>query len=167
LIDLVYPRQVVLVTTRHMVKDRFSTRVNEQDNIIAVDWHMPVSFDPKMYAIAISKKRFSLQLIQESGVFCINMIPFTLQEQVQFIGKHSGQHINKFERTGLIMEECSTIECGKIKQAVGHIECHVEKELDVGDHIIIVGKVTHHEEKDHIKRLFHKKLGDHFTTTVE
>lgn len=165
MIDLAYPRQVILVTTRHDVKDKFSDRINEKDNVMAVDWHMPVSFEPKMYAISIAKTRFSLELIRDSKVFCINFIPYHLEEAVKFIGKHSGEHIDKIEKTGLTLYNCNSIHCGYIKESTGFFECHVEKEIDAGDHIVFIGRVVHITEKDDTFRLFHKKTGDQFTTT--
>ena len=132
---------------------------------MAVDWHMPVSFEPKMYAISIAKTRFSLQLIRESKLFCVNFIPNELEEAVKYIGKHSGEHIDKFTNSGLTMKDCNSIHCVCIKEACAYIECEVLEEIEAGDHIVFIGKVVHYTENDNKLRLFHKTMGDKFTTT--
>lgn len=160
MVDLSYPRQVVLVTSRAEVKDKFSTNVYEKDNVLAVDWHMPVSMEPKMYAIAIGKNRFSANLIKDSGFFCVNFISNDLTEVVKYVGTQSGEHIDKFAKTGLETIECNTLACFAIKDSVGFIECELVNQVDSGDHIIFIGKVVHTTVNDEKKRCFHIKSGN-------
>ena len=61
--ETVYPRQVILVTSRAEVKSRFSTKHEKKDNIMTLSWHTPLSFNPELYAIIIGKSRFSYQLV--------------------------------------------------------------------------------------------------------
>ncbi len=162
-----YPRQTVLVTTRHRVKDKFSTKIIEKDNVMAVDWHTPLSFEPKLYGISIAKTRYSLHLIRESKVFCVNFIPKHFKEVVEYVGRHSGEHIDKFEKANIEIEDCSSIDCCRIKGVLAYFECEVVKEIETGDHIFIIGKITGKHEEGIGKRLFHMKHGDFFTTTVD
>ena len=88
-IALLYPRQTILVTTE----------LEGKDNIITLDWHMPVSVKPLLYAICIGKKKFSRKLIDDSGVFAVNFVPYKLKDAAIFCGRNSGEHIDKFEKT--------------------------------------------------------------------
>ncbi|MFH1440056.1 MAG: flavin reductase family protein [Candidatus Woesearchaeota archaeon] len=147
------PRQIVLVTCREELD--FMGKTKEIHNIITVDWHMPCSFEPFLYAISIGKSRASYDLIKKSGVFVVNFIPFTLKDAAIFCGRHSGRHHDKFKETGLTMIESNHVDCPKIKEAIGYIECNVIEEIEAGDHVIFVGEVTHQELKREEKRLFH------------
>tara|TARA_Y100000034_G_C6741519_1_gene329059 strand:+ start:249 stop:749 length:501 start_codon:yes stop_codon:yes gene_type:complete len=162
MLDLVYPRQVVLITTRHDVEDPFSSRKEEKDDIFACDWHMPLSREPKMYAIAVHKDRFSLSLIQNSKFFCINFVSHRLEKQVIEIEKHNSQHIDKFSKAEIELEECNTITCGRLINAVGYFECEVVDEIDTGDHVLFIAKVMHITEKDNLPRLFQKNNDGEF-----
>jgi len=160
------PRQTILVTCSENVKDKFSGKEEIKDNIITLDWHMPVSFKPFIYAIAVGKERFSHSLIKESMVFVVNFMGFHLEEEVLFCGRHSGEHMDKFEESGLTKEEAEKVHCYRVKEALAFLECEVINSIDAGDHTLFIGKVVYSEEKEKGKRLFHREV-DEFTTTKE
>ncbi len=124
------PRQMILVTSRAKINNRV------YDNIMAVAWHMPTSFNPFLYSISIAKKRFSYKLIKKSKVFCVNFMPASLKKEIIFCGSCSGSKVNKFERCKLEKIECKYINCSRIKQALGFLECKIIREIETGDHVI-------------------------------
>ncbi|MCD6115143.1 flavin reductase family protein [bacterium] len=151
--DIANPRQVILVTARWQ----------DTDDIITLAWHMPLSFNPMMYAISLGKKRFSLELIRNSKVFVVNFVSKEFKEDVLFCGEVSGREVDKFKETRFEKEEAETINCSRIKQALGYLECEVVDEIETGDHILFIGKVKKAELKKHGARLFHisgDKLGE-------
>jgi flavin reductase (DIM6/NTAB) family NADH-FMN oxidoreductase RutF len=150
------PKQTILLTCR----------AQDKDNIITLDWHTILSFEPMMYAVSIGKTRFSFNLIKSSKVFVVNFMSKNFEKEVLFCGQNSGENLDKFKETGLEKEEAETIDCPKIKQALGYLECKVEKEIEVGDHVLFIAKVSRAEIKENGKRLFHL-LGDKFTTTID
>ena len=153
---LTNPRQTVLVTCRCKGKD----------NIITLDWHTPLSFLPMMYAISVGKTRYSLELIKNSKVFVVNFMSKDFEKEILFCGRHSGRDFDKFKETGLTAEEAEKIDCPRIKEALGFLECKVVREVEVGDHVLFIAKVVHSDLKKRGKRLFHL-FQDKFTTTEE
>ena len=127
-----------------------------KDNIITLAWHMPVSFEPKLYAIAIGKTRFSAGMINKSKAFVVNFVPFSLKDKALVCGTKTGAHIDKFEESGLTKEESDSVDCARIKEALGYMECEVVNEVDCGDHTIYIGKVLHSNVKKDEKRLMQK-----------
>jgi len=161
--DLINPRQVILVTSEAEM-ELFGKKAEKQ-NIVTIAWHMPVSFEPMIYAIAVSKARLSHRMISKSKVFCVNFISKSLEKKALFCGRNSGEHIDKFKESGLTKEDCDSIHCPRIKEALAFLECEVAEEVEVGDHIIFIGKVVNSRLKKSEKRLFY--LGDDkFTTTT-
>lgn len=160
------PRQTVLVTCRGPVKNKFSSKEEIKDNIITIDWHMPTSFEPFLYAISIGKTRFSCNIIRNSGIFVVNFMPYEFKKEVLFCGRNSGEHINKFKESGLTKEESEKLDCCIVKESIAHLSCEIIDEISAGDHIIFIGKVINSYEKDKTRRLFHIE-GDDFTTTTE
>lgn len=156
------PRQVVLVTSRADMKIMGKDIL--KDNIITLAWHMPVSFSPSLYAIAVGKTRFSCGLIKKSKSFVVNFLPYSLKEKAVICGSKSGEHIDKFAEAKLTKEESSSVDCPRIKEAAGYLECEVVNEVEAGDHIIFIGKVLKSEEKEEVNRLF-QVGGGVFTTT--
>jgi flavin reductase (DIM6/NTAB) family NADH-FMN oxidoreductase RutF len=159
---LANPRQTVLVTCRSHVE--VMGKKVEKDNAITVGWHMPVSFEPQIYAISIGKSRFSHKIITEGKCFVVNFIPLSMKEAAVICGRRSGEHLDKFKLAGLKTDEAENVDCFRISGAIGYLECEVFQEIDVGDHTIFLGKVMHGELIKEGKRLFHTD-GDKFTTT--
>ena len=153
---LTNPRQTVLVTCRYKGKD----------NIITLDWHTPLSFNPMMYAISVGKTRYSLELIRKSKVFVVNFMGKDFEKEVLFCGRHSGRNCDKFAETGLKKEEAEKIDCPRIKEALGFLECKVANKVEAGDHILFIAEVVNSSLKTKGKRLFHL-FRDKFTTTKE
>jgi flavin reductase (DIM6/NTAB) family NADH-FMN oxidoreductase RutF len=153
---LANPRQTILLTSRY----------KDKDNIMTLDWHTPLSFDPMMYAVSIGKTRYSLELVRKSKVFVVNFVSKDLEKEVLFCGRNSGRNIDKFKATGLEKEEAETINCPIIKKALAYLECKVKKEIEVGDHILFIAKVSKAVLKRKERRLFHL-FEDKFTTTID
>ncbi len=158
------PRQTVLVTCRgifhHLGKDE------EIEDILPLDWHSPASEIPKKYLVLISKKIPSLPLIQNSKVFVVNFMPFSHADHIVKAGMLHGAYHDKFTATGLERAPCEKLtDVPRIKDAVGWLECRVEGEFDVGDHILFLGEILYEEEASTgAKRAFHLD-GTRFTTT--
>jgi len=155
--ELTDPRQVVLVSCREEMDIMGKKQV--KDNIITLAWHMPVSFNPNLYAISVGKTRFSCEVIKKSKAFVVNFVPFSLKDKALICGTKSGAHIDKFEEAGLSKEEASNVDCPRIKEALAYIECEVVEEVDAGDHIIFIGKVLNSKVKREGKRLMQKAGG--------
>lgn len=142
--DYANPRQVILVSCRH----------KEQDNIITLAWHMPLSFEPMMYAIALGATRYSYKMIKDSGVFVVNFMALEYEEQVLGCGSFSGHDHDKFAEYGLAKEEADKISCPIISEASGYLECKVKEEVMMGDHAIFMADVLKAEKKDDKDRIF-------------
>jgi flavin reductase (DIM6/NTAB) family NADH-FMN oxidoreductase RutF len=126
-----------------------------KDNLITIDWHMPVSIQPALYAISVGKSRFSCELIQNSRCFVVNFMPYALKDKVWFCGSRTGKHIDKFKEAGLNKEESDSVDCPRVAQACAHLECEVVNSVEAGDHIIYVGRILREVPKADAPRLFH------------
>lgn len=149
------PRQVILVTCRDKGKD----------NIITVAWHMPTSFDPSLYAISVGHTRFSHGMIKDSGVFCVNFMSAGHKKAMEVCGSASGKGTDKFRLSGLVKDECRQIDCPRIKESLGFLECRVVQAIETGDHTIFVGEALRSEMTGRANRLYHI-TGNDFTTTA-
>jgi flavin reductase (DIM6/NTAB) family NADH-FMN oxidoreductase RutF len=161
--NIAHPRQVIVVTSRSTAnilgKDKLI------DNAITLAWHSPLSFEPKLYGIVVGKKRFSYKLIKESKVFVVNFMKYEQKDAALHYGRTTGQSTDKFADNPEIKEDCDTIDCFRLKNAVGFMECELIDEIEAGDHVMFIGKIQNERLNEESKRLFHKG-GDEFTYTV-
>ncbi len=158
------PRQTVLVSCRgvfhHLGRDE------ETEDIFPLDWHSPASEVPKKYLILVSKKAPALTLIQNSRAFVVNFMPFSHVDHIVKAGMLHGAFHDKFEATGLERAPCENLtDVPRIRDAAAWLECRVEGEFDIGDHILFLGEILHEEEvHSDAKRPFHID-STRFTTT--
>jgi len=160
--EIIHTIQTVLVSCREEVP--VMGRVVQKDNIITIDWHMPLSYNPAMYAIAVAKARFSYELIKKSQVFVVNFIPSNLEKEALICGTRSGKHIDKFTEAGFGREESDRIDCPRIVESLAFVDCEVVSEIETGDHVLFIGKVVTYGNRRPGKRLIHTE-NDKFTTT--
>jgi flavin reductase (DIM6/NTAB) family NADH-FMN oxidoreductase RutF/rubredoxin len=99
-----------------------------------------ITAEPPRIAVATHRDNLTTEYIQKSGVFSVS----ALQKDVtlDFLGPwgfKSGRDVNKFENVGyktgktgapIVTEKC-----------IAYYECEVERELEVGTHILFIGKV--------------------------
>ncbi|MBI3412859.1 MAG: flavin reductase [Candidatus Aenigmarchaeota archaeon] len=87
-------------------------------------------------AIFIGKDKFTHDLINESGVFALNLLSVKQMELVRTFGMRSGKNTDKFK--GVEHAESGT---GSpiIKNCVGYADFRVIEKVDLGDHTMFYG----------------------------
>lgn len=139
------PRQVVLITARH----------NGAENVWPIDWHVPLSMEPKLYGIAVNRASYGAQLIRASNAFVVNFVPATWEEAIFLCGRTSGRAVDKFAATGLMREEAESVDSPRLANTLGFLECRVEQVVETGDHTFIIGRITHEAYRASAPALHH------------
>jgi flavin reductase (DIM6/NTAB) family NADH-FMN oxidoreductase RutF len=112
---------------------------NDQLAAAAVNWVTQASFKPPLLAVAVKADSFAHTLIQESGVFALNVL-----------GKdQSGTAFTFFKptvRDGMTLsgEPFHSGETGSpiLDHASAFVECRVSGSLALGDHTLFMGEVV-------------------------
>jgi len=110
-------------------------------NIITLGMYMPISFDPPLICIGISPKRYSHDLIVNSGEFVVNVPAIHLEREMHYCGVNSGRDVDKFAKTGLTPLPAKKVKPPLIEECFGHLECKVVQSHVCGDHTLFVGEV--------------------------
>lgn len=130
--------------------------VKEGENLdaLACAWHMALSFDPPLFAVAISPKRYSYKLLKKSGEFTANFLTFDNIGIIAAVGRTSGKEIDKFSVYKIKTLPSTTIQTPVLKDAYAAYECKVVKKIKTGDHILFVGEVlaVHYRGKSFDKK---------------
>ena len=162
-----FPMQTVLVTCNDN---------QGKTNIITLAWHTPISRQPPLYGISVSPKRHSYGLIEHSKEFIVNFVPYSLVEEAQFCGTHSGRSIDKPCQTGLTLLPPNKLSTPRLKEAYAHLECTLAQNIPLGDHHLLVGNVVAVSADDdafqdellrtaHVHPLYY--IGDNSYTTLD
>lgn len=134
-----YPRSPAVVTVH----------ARGRDNALAVGAYCHISDEPPLYGIAISPKRFSYELICESGEFGINFFPIESAELILAVGDVSGRDVDKFTKFNIAIDKPVKISTPLLADAYVAYECKVVDRMTIGDHEWFVGRIlaVHYQEE--------------------
>lgn len=129
---LLVPRPAVLISTR-----------DSQGNTNAAPFSfvMPVSVDPPLVAFAAAPKRHTLANIRETKEFVINIAAKELAEKLWFCSKAFPKGTSEIEKAGLTEKPSQMVMTPSVEECVAWIECMLEYDEQVGDHVVVFGRV--------------------------
>jgi flavin reductase (DIM6/NTAB) family NADH-FMN oxidoreductase RutF len=111
-----------------------TTEVNGIAHGMTANAFISVSLNPKLVLVAIDKKAKMLGFIQQGQKFAVSILAKEQQtESMRFAGqvKEVPYEFEDFHNTPVVKDTLTT--------AV----CNVHKEVEAGDHILIIGEVIH------------------------
>lgn len=111
-------------------------------NAMAAAWHSALSFKPPIYGVAIAPQRFTCKIIQESGEFGINFMPFEAAELIASVGGSGGGEVDKFQKFGIAEEKALKTSVPILKDAYAAYECRLVDNKTYGDHVWMVGEIV-------------------------
>ena len=110
----------------------------EPDGMTA-NWGTQVSFEPRLYAVAIEQDAHTRANIEATGVFAVSFMPGGTNELALRLARHSTSGARRLD--GLDVQRFET-GAPVLAQAVGWIECRVVATHPAGDHVLFVGEVV-------------------------
>jgi flavin reductase (DIM6/NTAB) family NADH-FMN oxidoreductase RutF len=121
----------------------------EEADGCAVAWIGICGGKPPSVALALRKTRRTLELIRTNGTFTVNTPHADDAAVVDYFGIVGGRDHDKFAETGWTLEPSSEIPAPGIAECPYVLECRLVHELDVGEHILLVGVVVDsHADED-------------------
>ncbi|MGC8820048.1 MAG: flavin reductase family protein [Fervidobacterium sp.] len=122
---------------------------NGKTNFMAAAWHTQLSFDPALYGVAISPKRYTNELIAKSGMFSLNFLRYDDYKISGFFGRTSGRDLEKAKFFGINYTKGKILDVPVLECAVSCYECKVVESKAYSDHILYVGEIVaiHYDEE--------------------
>jgi flavin reductase (DIM6/NTAB) family NADH-FMN oxidoreductase RutF len=124
-------------------------RAQNQLNYMACAWHTALSFNPPLFGVLISKKRFTHQVISEAREFTVNFISADRVKLSAQMGRKSGHEMDKMKEYQVRLSPAKIIQSPIFEDAYVSFECKLTDIRTYGDHDLFVGEVLaiHEEEK--------------------
>ena len=114
----------------------------EKTNLITVSLVHVFSLKPPYIGIGIAPERYSFSLLRDNPEFTINVPRSLDMDLVVGCGSLSGKDVNKFSEFNLTRQESKKISPCGIEEFPITMECRVEKDISIGDHVWFIGKVV-------------------------
>ncbi|GAB6137912.1 flavin reductase family protein [Halanaerobaculum tunisiense] len=112
-----------------------------EDNALAVAYASNCSYDPPMVMVGIVPSRYSYDMVKESGVFVVNLVPEELEEEYYYLGSHSGRDEDKLNNLNLEVKDGIKVDAPILVDFPVNIECQVVDSIVTGSHEMFIGQV--------------------------
>jgi flavin reductase (DIM6/NTAB) family NADH-FMN oxidoreductase RutF len=112
-----------------------TTGANGEVAGLTVNSFTSVSLDPALVLVCIHNDSGELPVLRETGAFAVNILAADQQEVCRsFASRHTRRSVEVDTRPGI-----SGVPI--LSDALAYFECRVEREVDGGDHVILLGEV--------------------------
>jgi len=128
-----YPRLTIIVT---------SGTITEPSGL-TIAWSTPLSVDPPLIGVLITKKRFSYNVISKTKAFVVNIPHIKLKKGTHHIGQISGrEEPDKLHNAGFTLEKSTKVIAPRLKECKINMECKLVDIVNTGDHDLFIGEVV-------------------------
>ncbi len=118
-----------------------TSRSEADVNAMVANWVTQVSFEPRQVALGLQKTCHTHQVIEEGGVFALNIFRKEDQEAIKPFTK--GRSKNPEKMKDARFEPGPETGCPVLEGCAAFVECRVVRIIDTGgDHDIVVGEVV-------------------------
>ncbi len=112
-------------------------------NVMTCAWATPVSEEPPVVVVCVSRESYTAELIKETKEFVINIPSKKFFKALWICGKTSGRNTDKFKMAGLKTLKAHKISPPLIEGCIGYIECRLSKTIEVGECYAFFGNVLY------------------------
>jgi len=127
---LLFPMPAVLV----------GARVRETANFMTAAWCGIAASAPPALTVALRPARYTLEGIQATGTFSINVPSADMAKAVDYCGIYSGR---KHDKSGLFQVDYGVLQTAPLaRECPVNLECRVLHVLDLKSHRLIVGEIV-------------------------
>lgn len=110
-------------------------------NVMACAWATPVSEEPPIVLVCVSKESYTAGLIRKSKEYVINIPTKKLLKALWICGKTSGRDTDKFKKAGLKILKAKRVKAPLLDGCIGYVECKLWKTVNAGECYAFFGKV--------------------------
>ena len=105
---------------------------DEEKNIMTIGWGLAgILFGKPVFMVAVRESRHTYKLLNETGVFTVNIPGEGMEDAVDFCGTESGRDHDKFKELNLTAKRGRMVEAPIVDECAIHLECKVIATTDV------------------------------------
>ncbi|MFP6561549.1 flavin reductase family protein [Paraburkholderia sp. B3] len=106
---------VTIITSQH----------GGRSNVMAASWAMPLDFDPPKVVVVIDSRTLTRKLVEESGVFGLQLPGVAFAQQTLAVGTSNGVELDKFAAFKLETFRGQKIDVPMLAACTAWMECKV------------------------------------------
>lgn len=134
LTGLVVPRPIAWISTISTDGTR---------NLAPHSYFNIVAQDPPHVVIGESRRKDTLANIEATGEFVVNLATEHVLEQMNASAIDAPPEVDEFDLVGVTPTPAHAVAPPRVAEAVGHLECRLTHQLQLGTGHLVVGEVLH------------------------
>jgi flavin reductase (DIM6/NTAB) family NADH-FMN oxidoreductase RutF len=122
-------------------------------NIMACEWTHQISYSPDLIAVSIGQTGATQENIRATKEFGVSLTAEDQTVVASIAGNYKGREYKKIEalkEMGFTFTQAEKINVLLVENASATFECHLKQELNLGDHVMMVGEVIHAQKNEGI-----------------
>lgn len=128
---LLYPMPVLLI----------GANVNGKANFLTAAWAGIACGTPPMVSVALRHPRYTLRGIRETQTFSVNVPSAEQVKEVDLCGIVTGEKVDKIKACKFKVFYGKVETAPMVEQCPVNLECRVEHMLDLGSHVLVIGRI--------------------------
>jgi len=128
---LLYPMPALLI----------GSNVNGKANFMTAAWSGIACGDPPMVSVALRHPRYTLKGIRETQTFSVNVASTSMVKEVDLCGIVTGEKVDKIKACKFKVFYGKIETAPMVEQCPINLECRVEHMLDLGSHVLVIGRI--------------------------
>lgn len=112
----------------------------DEMNGFTANWITQASFDPPLVVFAMENDTRSLEMIERSKAFAVNLYPTGARELAGQMGRSSAQEPNKM--ADVAYQPGPVTKAPILQESAGWLECRLVSSTPAGDHTLLLGEVV-------------------------
>jgi len=111
-----------------------------EPNVAPFSWIQMVSFKPSILMFSGSKRSRTVNNINATGSFAVNLVDSSMADTVFECIKWRGKE--RIERAGFEFEKATRVAAPLVKGCPAHIECELKDTKEIGSGFLIFGEIV-------------------------
>jgi flavin reductase (DIM6/NTAB) family NADH-FMN oxidoreductase RutF len=150
LIGSVVPRPIAWTSTisrkgvRNLAPFSFFTVASRQPPMLAI------SVGPRTADGADAPAKDTLENIEETGEFVINIVSLALSNTMYESSKNHPPEADEFEKAGLTPAPCEAVRAPRVEEAGVSMECLLDRVLALGTDRLLIGRMARFHVRDEL-----------------
>jgi flavin reductase (DIM6/NTAB) family NADH-FMN oxidoreductase RutF len=117
------------------------TRAGERRNGMTINWATQLSFEPKLVGVSVERGAFTHELVEEGGVFALNVVAQEDRAIVRKFTKPVEVDLGAKTLNGFPFHDGVT-GAPILDQAVAFLDCEVRQTVELGGHTLFLGEIV-------------------------
>jgi flavin reductase (DIM6/NTAB) family NADH-FMN oxidoreductase RutF len=118
------------------------SRAGSRRNLMTATWVTQLAREPKLVGISVEREAVTHELIEDGRCFALSIVDRSDRSVVRKFVKPAVVDDEGSTMNGIAFSDAPTTGCPVLADAIGFLDCSLERKIEFGTHTLFVGEVV-------------------------